>query len=306
MQLQCDMDGHPLTPPQIVPVDQNNQLNMPNPVQEVASTPLGIMKFEIWPPTSWRKYVTKYASSLNCNRYHRNHWKGQAKRKVQGLMSLPMAYGVAHLKGQLWTYGSLTPMLPPTQISQFPHATSIPREGKKKRAYEERVREVKHTSFTPLVLSATGGGMDNEATHFYKWLASRLAEKLGQPYSSTMAWLQCRITFSLLRSTIQCIRGAHSCTGETFKTAPPMDLIITESQLPQDLLLIHLQTFFIFTLSLLHHHYISSSSSSSCSCCCCCCFLLIFTPRRYKLNVYHSKVANSYSDIGARNDSRQD
>jgi len=45
----------------------------------------------------------------------------------------------------------------------------------KKRA-EQRVGEVEHSSFTPLVLSATGG-MANEATVFYERLASGLAAK---------------------------------------------------------------------------------------------------------------------------------
>ena len=44
-------------------------------------------------------------------------------------------------------------------------------EREKKRAYEQRVREVEHSSFTPLVLSTTGG-MGNEATILYKRLAS--------------------------------------------------------------------------------------------------------------------------------------
>ena len=52
----------------------------------------------------------------------------------------------------------------------------------KKRHYEQRVREVEHSSFTPLVLSATGS-MANEATVFYKRLASCLATKWDQPYS---------------------------------------------------------------------------------------------------------------------------
>ena len=52
----------------------------------------------------------------------------------------------------------------------------------KKRHYEQRVREVEHASFTPLVLSATGG-MANEATVFYKRLAFCLATKWDQPYS---------------------------------------------------------------------------------------------------------------------------
>ena len=52
-------------------------------------------------------------------------------------------------------------------------------ELKKKRQWEQRVREVEHASFTPLVLSATGG-MANEATTFYKRLASCLATKWDQ------------------------------------------------------------------------------------------------------------------------------
>ena len=80
-------------------------------------------------------------------------------------------------------------------------------ESLKKHAYKQRVREVEHASFTPLVLSATGG-MANEATAFYKRLASCLAMKWDCPYSSTMSWLHCHLTFSLLRSAIQCIRGA--------------------------------------------------------------------------------------------------
>ena len=43
-------------------------------------------------------------------------------------------------------------------------------ELEKKRQYEQRVREVEHASFTPLVLSATGG-IANQATVFYKRLA---------------------------------------------------------------------------------------------------------------------------------------
>ena len=69
-----------------------------------------------------------------------------------------------------------------------------------------------HASFTPLVLSATGGKA-NGAITFYKRLASCLATKWDQPYGSTMSWLRCRLTFSLLRSAIQCIRRARSSCG---------------------------------------------------------------------------------------------
>ena len=100
-------------------------------------------------------------------------------------------------------------------------------ESLKKRAYEQRVREVEHASFTPLVLSATGG-LANEATVFYKRLASCLAMKWDQSYSSTMFWLRCRLTFSLLRSAVQCIRGARSSNGHAAKSSPPIDLAISE------------------------------------------------------------------------------
>ena len=59
-------------------------------------------------------------------------------------------------------------------------------ELEKKRQYEKRVREIEHASFTPLVLSATGG-MASEATVFYKRLASCLASKWDQPYCSTLS-----------------------------------------------------------------------------------------------------------------------
>ena len=106
-------------------------------------------------------------------------------------------------------------------------------ERSKKRAYEQRVREVEHASFTPLVLSASGG-MAREATNFYKNLASKVAMKWNQPYSTTISWLRCRLTFSLLRSTIQCIRGSRSSQGHACKALPQVDLVTSVSHLSHD------------------------------------------------------------------------
>ena len=58
-------------------------------------------------------------------------------------------------------------------------------ENTKKRAYEQRIQEVKRASFTPLIFSVSGG-MAREATTFYKRLASLLSTKREQPYSSIM------------------------------------------------------------------------------------------------------------------------
>ena len=56
-------------------------------------------------------------------------------------------------------------------------------EQEKRRQYDQRVREVEHATFTPLVLSTTGG-MGRAAT-FYKRLASMVAEKRNVPYAMT-------------------------------------------------------------------------------------------------------------------------
>ena len=99
----------------------------------------------------------------------------------------------------------------------------------KKCAYESRIQEIEHSSFTPLMISSTGG-LGPASTSTYKRLATLLAAKWDQPYTSTMNWLRCRLSFSLLISSIQAIRGARSTAGKTSKaTSLPIDLVISES-----------------------------------------------------------------------------
>ena len=86
-------------------------------------------------------------------------------------------------------------------ISHSPLATG--KMKTKKRQYEERVRNVEHGTFTPLVFSAAGG-MGPITITFYKRLASLLSEKLHQSYNQTILWLRCSLSFSLLRSVIMC------------------------------------------------------------------------------------------------------
>ena len=70
-------------------------------------------------------------------------------------------------------------------------------EQAKKREYGERIREIEHGVFTPLVLSTTGG-MGREATTFYKRLADLIAQKRQHPYPTVMGWLRCRLSFASL------------------------------------------------------------------------------------------------------------
>ena len=110
-------------------------------------------------------------------------------------------------------------------------------EMEKKRNYEERVREVEHGSFSPLVFT-TAGGMGATATVVYKRLASCIAEKHNKPYGKTLHWLRCRLNFSLLRSSIMCLRG--SCSACHYLDSPlsgdaATDLACTEGRVPREI-----------------------------------------------------------------------
>ena len=120
--------------------------------------------------------------------------------------------------------------LAPSNRNQSHAATYRKHKLEKKRAYQQRVQEVEHSSFAPLVLSVTGG-MGVEASLFYKRLSSLLAQKWDITYNKTLCWLRCRLTFSLLRSAIQAIRGARSSVGHAARTPIEIDLISAESHL---------------------------------------------------------------------------
>ena len=70
--------------------------------------------------------------------------------------------------------------------------------------------------------------MGSIATTTYKRLASLLADKWGTSYSQPMGWLRCRLSFSLLRSSMQCIRGVRSNQD----IPPYIELTVSESMIP--------------------------------------------------------------------------
>ena len=82
-------------------------------------------------------------------------------------------------------------------------------ELEKKRAYGRRIRKVDQASFTPLIFSCLGG-MGKESLVFYKRLAQSLADRRNQDYATTANWLRARLSFSLIRSCLLCIRGSRS------------------------------------------------------------------------------------------------
>ena len=95
-------------------------------------------------------------------------------------------------------------------------------EREKRRIYEQRVRDVEHGCFSPLVFN-TSGGMEPIATTVYKRIASMISEKYDHPYSNTIRWIRCKLNFSLLRSTFMCLRGSRSLFRNCF-ISPDSDI----------------------------------------------------------------------------------
>ena len=85
--------------------------------------------------------------------------------------------------------------------------------------YDQRLREVKYLSFTPLIFSSSRG-MGKVATTFYKRIASMLAEKKHFPPSMSIGLIRCRISYALLRSSIMCIREARSLLSRPVLDSP--------------------------------------------------------------------------------------
>ena len=82
-------------------------------------------------------------------------------------------------------------------------------ENKKKKFYSERVINVEHGTFTPLVFSCLGG-MSVECAHFYNTMADKLCEKRDISVSQARTWIRTKLSFCLLRSTHMCIRGSRT------------------------------------------------------------------------------------------------
>ena len=92
--------------------------------------------------------------------------------------------------------------LSPTQAFEF-------HERHKQLEYEERIVNVDHGSFCPLVFS-TSGAVGPLCGTFLKRLAGLVADQSSIAYSEAMAWLRCRFSYALLRSAVMCIRGSRS------------------------------------------------------------------------------------------------
>ena len=82
-------------------------------------------------------------------------------------------------------------------------------EKSKKAKYNERILNVEHGAFTPLIFTCFGG-LGTEANRFYSRLGVKIAEKRDESASPTINLIRTKLCFSLLRSALLCIRGSRS------------------------------------------------------------------------------------------------
>ena len=101
-------------------------------------------------------------------------------------------------------------------------------ERQKKLEYEERIVNIDRGSFCPLVFSTTGA-TGAICDRFLRKLAAKLSDSDDAKYSSTMAWLRCRVSFALLRNAVMCIRGTRSSQRRALQHE--RSLAIAESRL---------------------------------------------------------------------------
>ena len=102
-------------------------------------------------------------------------------------------------------------------------------EQEKRRKYEERVREVEHASFVPVVLFASGG-YGKHANALFTRIASLLAEKSKEPYGQIISLLRCRLGFALVRCGAMSLRGSRSMFAPAVPESPAV-LVAAEARI---------------------------------------------------------------------------
>ena len=114
-------------------------------------------------------------------------------------------------------------------LTMEPQTVYLRQEKERRRQYHQRIWEVEHGSFTPLVFSTTGG-MGRAASVTLKRLVAQIVEKRREAYSQVVAWIRTRVSFSLLRLSITALRGCRTKkTG--YISLPTAALVVNECRL---------------------------------------------------------------------------
>lgn len=121
-----------------------------------------------------------------------------------------------------------------SKCTPFTEACYRRHEQEKRRAYKNCITEVEHENFTLLVPSSSRC-CGPSCTVVLKRLAGLTSKKHRQLYSSTLSFIQCRLTFGLINSAMACLRAPrsshHAIAQEISFSNNPLDLIHAEAQL---------------------------------------------------------------------------
>ena len=89
----------------------------------------------------------------------------------------------------------------------------------KKGEYEERINKVDNGSFTPMIMTSTGG-MGPLMKAAFGQLARKIAQKRKEEYSLVAAQLRCQLSFGLMRSALVCLRGSRDLRPRSAAASP--------------------------------------------------------------------------------------
>ena len=73
----------------------------------------------------------------------------------------------------------------------------IKHEREKKREYNERIMNIEHGTFTPIIFTIDGG-MDPKCAAFHQSLAEKIASKTGEQYAKVPTLTRCKLTIASL------------------------------------------------------------------------------------------------------------
>ena len=99
----------------------------------------------------------------------------------------------------------------------------------KKQAYNERILQIDHGTFTPLVFSIDCS-MGRECQTFYSRLAQMISEERDLPQSISSR-IQTKVCFGLLKSGLLCLRGSITVCRKTVEFEIDVDVSHTVAKI---------------------------------------------------------------------------
>ena len=103
-------------------------------------------------------------------------------------------------------------------------------EASKKRSYNQRVIQIEHGSFTPVVMSSMGG-FGKETSRFISKLVEKTAEKNGMEASVVASYIRTKISYELIRSQVACIRGSRGLWKKPLIDTGECEVVDTASRI---------------------------------------------------------------------------